>query len=35
MKRVQWYNRRLQTTYKLYATNQYGRTIRSVTVTVH
>jgi hypothetical protein len=23
------------TTYKLYATNQYGRTIRSVTVTVH
>lgn len=25
----------LTTTYKLYATNQYGRTIRSVTVTVH
>jgi len=23
------------TTYKLYATNQYGRTTRSVTVTVH
>jgi hypothetical protein len=23
------------TTYKLYATNQFGRTIRSVTVTVH
>jgi hypothetical protein len=23
------------TTYKLYATNQYGRIIRSVTVTVH
>ena len=23
------------TTYKLYATNQYGRSIRSVTVTVH
>ena len=26
---------RVTTTYKLYATNQYGRSIRSVTVTVH